>query len=492
MQILNWFKKTPQLEKTQKRYFNAARVDRFTASWLAGSNHINDELKNDLNKLRERSRDLSKNNEYGKKFKTMVVSNVVGPSGFTLQVRSGDYVNNKFEPSRIDNDAIENEFIRWAKRGVCEITGKMSFTGLCRLLAGSMPSDGEFLVRIIRGKDAANDYGFALQVLDVDRIDTKFNRASGNGINAIVMGVEIDKYSRPVAYYILSAHSTIQGQRERERIPAEDMIHGFMVEFAEQIRGIPWMSSSILTLHHLSKFEESAMLAARKGADTIGFFVTPDGTPPVVGGGDESQEPIEVSVPGSYDTLPDGVDYRPNETKYPDAMLEAFTKGFLRRVASGFNVTYNGLANDLENVNFSSIRAGVIEERDQWMTLQKWFDEVFLRVVYEEWLKVSLLKGIIKLPSGFSLPASRLEKFKAHHWQGRRWQWVDPAKDIAAARDSIKSAVLSPQMVAAQQGVDIEDVIEDIKRFEELTTGINTIDYGDGKASQPVVTDVPK
>jgi len=151
-----------------------------------------------------------------------------------------------------------------------------------------------------------------------------------------------------------------------ERVDASEIIHGFVVEHAEQRRGLPWMTSAILSMHHLGRFEESALLAARKGADTIGFFVSPDGSAATLADEGTADEPITVSAPGTYDTLPEGFEFRPFDTKYPDAMVADFTKGFLRRMASGMNVTYHGLANDLAGVNYSSIRAGVIEERDQW------------------------------------------------------------------------------------------------------------------------------
>lgn len=461
------------------RRLQAARWDRFTSSWQATTESINAELKTDLNATRARARDLVKNNEYAHKFVKMCVANIVGPAGFILQGRAR---GNNNQLDRADNDALELAFWRWSKRGVCEITGQMSFAGLCRAILAGCPTDGEFLVRKIIGRAADNEFQFALQLIDVDRLATNLNTPRKKDRNAIVMGVEINQWGKPLAYHILDKHPSEGGQMLAERVDASEIIHGFVVEHAEQRRGLPWMTSAILSMHHLGRFEESALLAARKGADTIGFFVSPDGSAATLADEGTADEPITVSAPGTYDTLPEGFEFRPFDTKYPDAMVADFTKGFLRRMASGMNVTYHGLANDLAGVNYSSIRAGVIEERDQWMTLQSWFIESFLSPVYEAWLQQALLAGVVRLPSGSPLPPTRFDKFREHHWQGRRWQWVDPAKDIAAARDSVLSGVLSPQMIAAQQGVDIEDVLDDIRRFEEMTSDISSISYGQPSA----------
>lgn len=487
--VLTKFKAEQEAKRAQarpaQRGFNAARIDRLTASWLATTASINQELRGDLDRLRARARDLVQNNEYARKFKKLVVTNVVGPSGFTLQARVSDGPN---KPDRLANAAIEAAFLAWCKRGVCEISGRMGFTDVCRTLLGGMASDGEYLVRTITGGAAGNDFGFALQLIDIDRLDTNYNIAPASGRNAIIMGVEVDGYQRPVAYHIFSRHPSDSGsnQRTRERIPASEILHDFIVERADQVRGVPWMSAVILTMHHLGEFEASALLAARKGADTLGFFVSPNGEPPAIGdtaGTDD--EPISISVPGHYDTLPEGYDFRPYDSRYPDAMLADFTKGFLRRMSSGLNVAYNGLANDLEGVNFSSIRSGVIDERDQWLTIQGWFIESFLIPVFNAWLGAALLNGAIVMPNGSALPAAKRDKFSVHTWQGRRWQWVDPVKDIEAARLAIKTGIASPQMIAAQAGVDVEDVLDAIATFESLLKekSLTLIDYGSGNAA---------
>jgi lambda family phage portal protein len=155
----------------------------------------------------------------------------------------------------------------------------------------------------------------------------------------------------------------------------------------------------------------------------------------------------------------------------------------LRSIASGMGVTYHGLANDLEGVNFSSIRSGTLEERDAWMVLQDWFAESFLRPVFAEWLRWSLTLGAIRYPAGAALPIAKLDKFTDHTWLGRRWGWVDPLKDIEAARLSIKTGIASPQMIAAQNGVDVADMLQAIADFETqvAAAGVTLVDYSDNQ-----------
>lgn len=462
--------------------FTAATSDRLTASWMAGQRAINDELRGDLDALRCRARDLGKNNDYARKFLRMVARNVVGASGFILQARVQDAPG---KPDGLANAAIEAAYFKWAKRGSAEITGRMSFADACRVMMIAVARDGEALARIVRGSAAGNPEGLALQLLDVARLDTQRNRAPGRGQNAIIMGVEVDDYQRPLFYWLKDRADT--SSSSAARIPAGEILHIYVPETAEQVRGIPWMHASMLSLHDLGEFNRSALLAARKGADTLGFITSPDGTAQGLGdvtGGAEG-EALQISAPGTYDVLPEGYSMQPYESAYPNQVFDPFTKAILRRISSGLDVAYNGLANDLEGVNYSSIRAGVLEERDQWTTLQNWFIDAFLEPVYTEWFARAMTAGCITMPNGSALPLAKASKFVAHEWQGRRWTWVDPLKDIEAARLEVKTGIASPQMIAARNGVDVEDVIASIAAFEAMVaaSGVTLVDYSSGGSS---------
>jgi capsid protein len=140
----------------------------------------------------------------------------------------------------------------------------------------------------------------------------------------------------------------------------------------------------------------------------------------------------------------------------------------------------------------------VIESRDEWMVLQNWLIAVFLTPVFEEWVDVALLGGRLKLPNGSALPAAKADKFRAHVWQPRRWQWVDPLKDIEAGIRAINNGLASPQQIAAQSGRDVEDIIEDMAQFQALAKskgleyplGINRPVAKPGKAPEPDEADV--
>lgn len=474
----------------QVRRFQAARIDRLTADWLATMQSINQELRTDLDRLRARGRELVQNNDYAEKFVGMVKNNIIGPGGIRLQSRVQD---GPAKPDKLASAAIESAWAEWS--AAADITGTQSLRDICETLVGGLPSDGEFLARLIQGADARNRFNFAIQIIDVDRIDTTFNTANGPNGNAVHMGVEVDSYRRPVALHIFAAHPMdgTHSNRQRIRIPTDELLHRFKITRAEQMRGIPWMAPGMLSLHHLGNFKLSALLAAEHGANHYGFFTTPDGQAPL-GGTDANGETITTTQPGTYDTLPNGVTFTPHESKYPNEVFGPFVKTTLQRIASGWRVAYHSLANDLEGVSYSSIRSGSLEERDRWAADQEWFITAFMEPVFQAWLKMALLSGAITMPNGSALPAAKIDKFRRHEWQPRRWEWVDPKGDMEAKILAVKAGIMSPQDLCASMGYDFDDTLAAIQQAQQAaqTLGISLTAYegtpGANSGSQATTT----
>jgi len=492
MGLLDLFKRDDPAPVKARRKYAAAIANRLTSNWHSIDSSIDAELKGDLDKLRGRARDLAANNDYARKFLTMVMQNIIGPHGFKLQCEANDGPD---RPDNLANDAIEGAFERWCRRGSCEVRGQMSFADLQRAIVKAVARDGEAILLQIRGADAGNADGYALQLLDISRLATRLNRARTGGTNAIVMGVEVNQYGRPVAYHLydkLPEHGGFQGAITR--YPADQVLHLFLVDTPEQTRGLPWMHAGMLRLHRLKSYEDAALVAAQVGASNLGFFTTQEGYAKGVlddGGSDSfllgtDGQPLQSVEAGQFGILPEGYDFKSFDPNYPQDQYPSFVQAQLRGFASGVGVGYHNLANDLEGVNFSSIRSGTLEERDQWMALQDWLVHAFLTPVYEAWLASALVRGIITMPNGSALPAAKLDKFMAHHWQGRRWQWVDPLKDVEALARAIELRIMSPQHAAAQLGMDLDDVLRDIARFHSLAESVG-VAVADPKPGDPAL-----
>ena len=465
MNLPNWLARLVPARIARRR-FDGAVYNRLTAGWQAEARSINADLRGDLDALRSRSRELVKNEPMARKFLALVEANIVGPEGFRLQSLAAD----GDKPDTWARNAIEQGWDAWGKPGICEPTGRMSYTDLVRNCVRALARDGEVLLRVEEGAD--NGYGYRLQLLDIERLATWLNRAPSATDNAILMGVEIAASGAPVAYHLIThRYGDDASQRRTQRIPAAQIIHRFITDDPEQIRGVPWMHAAMIRMHHLKGYQEAAIIASRVGASKMGFFVNPEGTTSAVSDGEDSTGmPFSEVDPGQFGSLPEGWDFKPFNPDYPHQMYGDFIKAAKRDISTALNVAYHALANDLENVNFSSIRSGTLEERDHWMMRQSWVIDHLLDPIFERWLDNALLSSALLLPNGSALPAVKKQKFLAHKFLGRRWQWVDPLKDINAAIIARNNGLASPYVLAGQQGMDAEDIVDDIARFNAYAT----------------------
>lgn len=440
--------------------FAAADTSRLSASLATESEFINRTLRYQLRILRARSRQLCMNNAYGRKFAKMVVDNLCGPSPFILQAKV------KTARGKLDDMAnvrIEAAWKSWSRKGQCEVTEQWSLSAVWKLVARIWAVDGEVVIRKYRGPEYGK-HGFRLQVIDSDRLDDLKNKSLPNG-GAIHMGVEYDAVQRPVAYHILRRKPAEWERgytRETDRIPANEILHLYLPEHAEQGRGVPWVYAAMMELIHLGAFEEAAVIAARVGASQMGVIQSPDGGEQIVGDRPtEAGNPQIDAEPGAFPVLPPGYEIAGWNPKYPDAAVAPFLKSCLRGIAAGLDVAYHNLANDLEAVNYSSAQIGEMGERDAWMSLQNFMIEHALQPVYDEWLGMQILTGRLPFELGN-------ERYHDVRFQGRRWTPIDPVKHVNANIEAINARLKSRTRVVAETGEDFEDVIDELAAEEAL------------------------
>ena len=459
--MLGFFKRAfSKPVKERQRGYNATSSSRLTIDWITSSLSGDAELLSQLPTLRNRSRDLERNNEWVKGFLRSLENNVLGEKGISLQVRSKE-PNGRLD--EVANTRIETAWRQWSRVGNCEVTGKHSWRDVQALVLRSIARDGEVIIRKIRNND-----GLKLQVLEADLLDDSYNAKAANG-NEIRFGVEFDSYRRPVAYHMLGNHPG-DGQfyanlKRRVRIPADEILHPFKSERPEQSRGVPWLVSSMNRLRMLDGYAEAELVAARTSAAKMGFFTkqTPEGWTGEID--DDGNLPVDAS-PGTIEELPVGVDFKSWDSNHPNSGYGDFVKSCLRGVATSLGISYNALSNDLEGVNYSSIRAGLLEEREVWKAIQRMMIDHILIPVFEDWLEIELLSGRL------GLPFDKFWKFNAPDFRGRRWPWVDPKKDIEAAILAMGAKIKPLRDIIADDGGDIYEVMEKIKADEDLALSL--------------------
>lgn len=465
--------------KSQRRGYDAVKAGRLYSDWFAHATSSDTETRNSIRKLIDRSRDLERNNDYQRGFLFAVERNVLGAIKNDLRMDAGEYTSTKagpptWTPDRSANALIESAWTEWGRRGTCTICGRYSWREVKRLVVRAIPRDGNIVVRKVRGAAAGNRFQFALQVLEIDHLDLEKFDVLRNGAGEIRFGIEFNANRRAVAYWLKVKNpgdlTLGTAQSPSVRISAHDIYHAYVAERAEQSIGVPWIVSAITRLRQLGAFEEAATIAARLGASKAGFFRRTPGPNGEIGEftGETSANgaPQMEVAPGSFEALPDGWQLDSWDPAYPNIETGDFRKAMLRGVATSVGMSYTTLGNDLESVNFSSARVGLFEEREMWKSLQLWFLETLWEPIFGDWLEASMQSGAV------ALPLAKFPKFNRPLFKSRRWPFIDPAKEVSAAREAVALRITSRQQVIEESGGDRDDVfldnLSDEKYAEEI------------------------
>ena len=466
MRILDWLAHKAGYIKPQprpQRTYQAAKSDRLVAGWITSNTSADRELKESLPILRARSQQLLRDNDYAKRFVSLCITNIVGPQGIGLQ----NQARMRSDPTRLDeraNAMIEEAWKRWGELGNPSMDGSQTWVDLQDLFVRSLVGNGESLYRQIRGP--VNEDSFALHPIEPDQLDDRLNESNRGTRNDIKMGVELNGWGRPMAYHLLSSHP---GDRVgyqatgTARVPADEITHGFIRHRIDQHRGAPWFHTAMLRLKHLGGYEEAELIASRLAASKMGFFTSPDGE----GYTGESTEAstgasITEAEPGTFEQLPDGTDFKAWDPNHPAGNFDPFVKATLRGISAGLDVSYTSLSGDLTDVNFSSIRSGTLEMRDQWRFLQRWLIDHLIQPTFKSWYIMASLSG--RIPFGIE----EFDRLVRPTWSVRGWEWVDPLKDTTASVLAIQHGLTTRTRELAKTGQDYGETIEQLAQEEQL------------------------
>tara|TARA_R110000823_G_scaffold2482_4_gene10069 strand:- start:50 stop:1531 length:1482 start_codon:yes stop_codon:yes gene_type:complete len=486
-----WYKKLFN-RRTKNKPFNfrsyaGAQRGRLFADFLSSSKSADAELGPALRTLRDRSRELSRNDSYVKRYLHLLSANVVGTKGIRLSCKARD---DNGQLDIVGNQIIEREFAKWCKKQNCTVTGKLSFVDAQQLFVTTLARDGEVLVKHVKTNE--NPYGYSIQFIEADHLDEEYDlKLKDSG--SIRMGVEVNTVGRPLAYHLFKNHpyegSTYQtvASEKYQRIESDELIHAFLQERPEMTRGVPWTSTAMDKIHTLNGYRQAELTASRLAACKMGFYTSPAGDGYV---GDDTQDtytPIMEAEPGTFEQLPSGMDFKSFEPNHPTTAFADFEKAILMGISSGLNISYHSLANDLSSVNYSSIRAGSLEDRAQFGVIQEFVVAHFIEPVFREWLEMAMTTNQIPLPM------TRFDKFAdSATFIPRSWSYVDPQKEIQANILGLKSGQVTMSDIQSTYGRDVEELFEQHDREKKLAEqyGVSTAFQPFGAQTTPVEPEI--
>ncbi len=401
----------------KERNYEAASLSPRTLGWNAPATSPNSSIAQSLKVVRNRSRQMVRDNAYAACAVQAIVSNTIG-SGI--------------RPRWTGDLSTQEKWNEWEAE--CDVEKRLDFYALQMLALRTIVVSGEVI--LLRAENR-------VQIIEGDHIDdSKNGMVTIDGRPAkVIRGIEFDADGRRSAYWILPFHPS---DPDASPVPSirysiENVIHAYRIERPGQYRGMPWAAPILLRAKDFDGFEDAFLLRQRLANCFAGFIYDDSPDSETV---DESILPNTLE-PGILPILPPGkrIDFSnpPAAGGYSEYM-----ESNLRSQSAGWGITYEAMTGDLSKVNYSSGRMGRLE---MMRNVRQWQELIVSQICKP------ILKWIDLPPATWVIPKSDM---------------VDPSKELMPIRDGVRAGLIPPLTAIQQLGYAPQQVYEEWKEFLDL------------------------
>lgn len=429
-----------------ERGYDGAKSGRLNDSWNATSTSADAEIAAAGRLLRDRMRDLVRNNPHAANALSVLVAHAVGDG---IVPRSKD-------------PKINDLFAKWVNK--CDAGGRLDFYGIQSIAVRGMFESGDGIVR--RRRRLASDglpVPLQLQVLETDMIDTVKEGTLPNG-NTAIQGIEFSRLDKPLAYWMFRTHPgnsyyDLRSSFESVRISADDIAHAFVMD-RPQVKGTPWGSPVITALYDLAGYEQAEIVRKRLEAclvgvvtggedgDSVGMPMTNENGDPLPPGiYDVHGARVEKFSPGMFYNAVGGRDIKFSQPA-ATGNYDAYKNSMLHTIAAGFRVPHSLLTGRLDGVNYSSSKIG-LEHFKRMISALQWqvIIPMLCQPIWDWFIEAAYLAGEINTRD---VPVE---------WSPPRFYSADPSKDATARIAEVRSGFKTLFEAIAETGRNPDDVL---------------------------------
>lgn len=431
----------------------ASSQKRSLKGWITSLASPLEDIERNIEKIRERSRDLYMGAPIASGALKTMVTNVVG-SGLKLNATIDyEFLNMSLEQADEWETTIEREFALWSESKNCDATRMLDFDELQHLAFLSMLMSGDAFALLPYKKRTGSTYQLTVQLIEADRVCNPNGQAFLD--SKLVNGVEIDSSGEVVAYHIADKHPksiySLNNRWQRvekfgKKTGRPNVLHLVRLERPEQRRGIPILAPVVDTLKQVSRYSDAELMAAVISGMYTLFVTSESSDAGELGGGltpndeidfeDDSDEDIQIGN-GAVNYLREGEKIQESDPGRPNSAFDGFVTSMFRQIGVALEIPYEVLMKHFTS-SYSASRGALLEAWKMFKTYRSFMAKNFCQPIYEEFLAEAIAAGRIYAPGFFSDPAIR-KAYCAAEWNGPTQGQLDPKKEAEAAELRVQS-----------------------------------------------------
>ena len=460
-------------------FYGASSSRRQLSQWKTTNKDADSDLLKELPYLRERSRDLVRNNPLAAGAINTNVTSVVG-DGFKMRSRiDRDILGLESEAANELENQIEREWSLWANNQDCSSNRSGNFDSILNLVFRNFLENGDVFVTTPRISRKNQPYSLRLQLLEGDRICNPGNTTDNDKTRG---GITFDSNGAPSIYHILKTHpgasyttdknNWMDVQAFGRNTGLRQVIHIFEAKRPGQSRGMPYLAPVIESLKMLGKYTEAEIMSAVISGMFTVFIESESGdfldqmSPTSEIGGSSSDEDYKIG-PGAMVGLAPGEKVSTANPGRPNTAFDPFVQAILRQIGVALELPFELLIKHF-TASYSAARAALLEAWKMFRNRRKFLVDSFCNIIYEIWFYEAVAKGRINAPGFFTDPLLR-QAYLGNEWIGSAQGQIDPLKEINAAEKRLALSLTSRSYEAAQlNGSDWEKTMNQIEKEKML------------------------
>ena len=435
-----------RLAAASAAYTGADRDRRSLSAWQTATGDADTDMRDDLPTLRERSRDLAKNNPLAKGALETKTINVIGTGLRPRPQIDHDLLGLSEDRANEWERTTRREFALWADSLDCALDRGASFYDTQRLVYGGVCLSGDSLVSMPARPRPGSPYTLRLQVIEADLLSNPNDAAD---TDRQIMGVDKDADGAPVRYHVANRHPGRRfGAMSRTwtTLPAygsDGLAQVLLMRRQDrpmQTRGVPDLSSVIEPFKQLGRYTDAELMAAVVSGMFTVFVRDTTGADPNLGqfqGNANASESARADGAvelgnGAVVGLGAGQDVTFANPGRPAAGFDPFVTAILRQIGVGLGLPYELLVKQF-TTSYTAARAALLQAWSLFRVERQWFASHFCQPIYVRWLHEAVLRGRVIAPGFLDGDPAVRAAWSGVEWIGEPPPILDESKAVDAA-----------------------------------------------------------
>lgn len=433
--------------------YTGGKVDRTAlARYLPHAGSATTDIVPDLQHLRSRSRDQTRNAPVATGALNTIVSHVIGtglsytPNINAKRLRLSDAQKDGWQ------DDVKERFNLWASSTDCDLARRLNFYALQELVFRNMLDSGDIaIITPFANRDGLRQ--LTLQVVEADRICNPDRKPNSD---TLIEGVNIDPNTGEIkSLHIAKKHpADAKGKNEWIEVPMfgqgtgrRNVLFIFETLRPSQVRGVPFIAPIIEPLKQLQRYTDAELNAAvisgmfsvfvKMDPEAFDTLFDDDAKGALIDNASQWTGELQ-SGNQAVNLLPGESIESPNPGR-PNAQFDPFWQAIVRQIGMSLGMPFEVLTMHFQS-SYSAARAALLMAWKMYRKRREFMASNYCQPVFELWLSNEVAEGRVNAPGFFTSPLIRAA------WCGAVWTGdgpgsIDPEKEVDAATKRVNMGI---------------------------------------------------